>query len=221
MLTLALTKNFYFFKKPQTLTDYSKKIFSVDNYFGRSSYYKSILYKYVDFGSYINIFNSSNNLRPIQTDIEIQPKIIGADTKKVIAKYGKPVFIMTENKLTIFVYRLKFNGLKTRCEIHFYNNTVFLINYHYSKLSDTEKGYILQSITDKYISRNTDIRDSKIIDNKNNIAYINDILEGINITYLSSRESAWYRELITEVNAREEKQYNKMMLEKKLFYNSI
>ena len=222
MLTAALPRNLHFFKKPQTLSDYSKKIFSGNNYFGRNAYYRAILYQYVNFGSYINIFNTSGNLKPLQTSIDIQPRVIGADTKKVLAKYGKPVFTLNENKLTIFVYKMKFNGLKTRCEIHFYDNMAFLINYHYSQLNNTDKDFIIQSVADKYIDQDIhDIKNSKIIDSKGNIVYINDILEGINITYLGSKESVWYRGLTTEIDARKEKENSKIKLEKKLFYNSI
>lgn len=223
MLTAVLPKNLQLFKKPQSLSDYRKKIFSGNNYFGRNAYYRAILYQYANFGSYLNIFNSSVNLRPIDTDIEIQPTIFGADTRAVLSKYGKPVFVLNESKLTIFVYKMKFNGMKTRCEIHFYNNTVFLINYHYSQLTATEKNCIIKTISDKYINQgmDDDIRNSKIIDRNNNILYINDILEGINITYLGNKESVWHRDLITEIDARKEKQNNKIKLEKKLFYNSI
>src|SRR5471030_1038538 len=116
MLSVPLRKNFYYYHSigSQVLSGLSKKVFSGDNYFGRKTYYKAILNQYSNFRGYTNILNETINLNSIPGNIDIQPGILGEDIKSVQLKYGKPVFVLNDGKITIFIYKWKFNKLKTR-----------------------------------------------------------------------------------------------------------
>ena len=225
MLTVPLSKNFYYYHSigSQVLSGLSKKVFSGDNYFGRRSYYKAILNQYVNFSNYTNILNSTLNLNSIPSTIDIQPALLGADIKSILLKYGKPVFVFNENKITIFIYKWKLNKLKTRCEIHFYNKTAFLVNYNYNQLNSNEKDYIIRTIAHKYTGTDgeIDIRNCKLMDRKNNMLGVTDFLEGLKVTYLSSKESEWHSGLTSDINKKKERLNHKARLEEKLFYNNI
>src|ERR1700754_4894862 len=192
MLAIHLPKSFYYYlNKSQFLVDLSKKILIRNNYIKNSNYYSAVLNQYVNYGSYLNIFKSTTALSAIQTNIDIQSDILGGDTKAVISKNGKPDFIFNDNKTIIYVYKWKFNGLRTRCEVHFYDNKAFLINYVYSTPTNADKKYITKTVTQKYLEQNIDLQNGKIVDRNNNILFLNDGVE-FRVTYLSSNNSHWY-----------------------------
>jgi len=225
MLTVPLRKNFYYYHSigSQVLSGFGKKIFSGDNYFGRRNYYKAILNQYSNFCSYTNIVNDTVNLNSIPGNIDIQPNILGADTKSVRAKYGKPVFVFNDNKITIFIYKWKFNKLKTRCEVHFYNKTAFLVSYNYSQLTNSQKNYVIKTVAHKYTGTDgeIDIRNCKIIDKNNNMLGVSDFLEGLKVTYLLAKESGWYLDLTADINRKMEKLNTQIRLADQLFYKNI
>jgi len=225
MGTIAPPKDFYyFFKKGNILADLSKKIFTGSYYHSNSAYYKAVLSQYVNFTSYINIYTNTINLSSIHTDVDIQTAILGADSKHLIAQYGKPNFIFTDKNLSVFVYKWKFNGLKTRCEIHFYNSKAFLVNYIYNQMDNVEKNYVIKAITQKYLNQYTndiDLGHSKITDKNNNVLFINDFLMGFKVSYLSSSESDWFEAMLGELNAKKARQNAIMKYSEKSFFNRI
>ncbi|MGZ3766493.1 MAG: hypothetical protein ACXVB0_14840 [Mucilaginibacter sp.] len=225
MGTIASPKDFYsYFKKGHFLSDLGKKIFSGNYYHGNTAYYKAVLSQYVNFTSYINIFNNTINLGSIHTEMDVQPDVLGAQAKDLVDRYGKPNFIFTEKDLAVFVYKWKFNGLKTRCEIHFYKNKAFLVNYIYNQLDKTEKDYIISTITRKYLSQyvnEVNLDSTKIVDNNNNVLFINDFLMGFKVTYLSNIESDWFEAMAGEVNTKRARIDAKIRFGEKSFFNRI
>ena len=223
MATITPPKNLnYYFRKGHILSDIGK-IFSA-SYYSNKAYYKDVLTQYINFSTYINIFNSTAEFGSIHTDVEIQPNILGATTKDVVAIHGKPNLIFTEQKLTIYVYKWKFNGFKTRCEIHLYNNKAFLVNYIHNQLDTVDKGYIVKALTCKYSSQQNglvDLFNNKIVDQNNNVVFINDYAQGFKVTYLSNIESDWYEAMAAEVNAKKERQQAKVMSAEKSFLSKI
>ena len=225
MGTIASPRNFYYFlKKGHLLADFSKKIFSANYYHSNSSYYKAVLSQYVNFSSYINIYTNTINLSSIHTEVCIQSDVLGAETKDLIAQYGKPSFIFTEKNLSVLVYKWKFNGLKTRCEIHLYNNKTFLVNYIYNQLDATEKEYIVSTIARKYLSKyvnEIDLVRSKITDKNSNVLFINDFLMGFKVTYMSNSEGDWFEAMLTEINNKQARQNARLKFGERNFYNRI
>jgi hypothetical protein len=166
------------------------------------------------------MFTNAIGLNAIQTNSTIQTDILGANSKGVIAKNGKPTYIFTEDKITIYVYKWKFNNLKTRCEIHFYNNKAFLVNYTYNMLTKADKVFITKTITQKYLDRNIDIKDCKITDDNNNVLFINDGME-FKVTYLSTKNSDWYDNMKNDINIKKEKRKAKSKLAEQRLYSKI
>jgi hypothetical protein len=229
MATLAPYRNHNFFlKKGSLFTDLGKKILS-GNLFGtyytsNSAYYKAVLSQYANFSSYTSMFTDSMNLSTIHTNTDIQHNILGNSSKSVIARHGKPDFVFTDKKLSIFVYKWKFNGLKTRCEVHLYNGQTFLVNYIYNHLDKSERNYILNTVTNKYLSKyenQVDFQQSKISDRNNNLLMIEDFLMGLKITYLCSSESDWYEAMLTELNDRKERHDARVRVSERRFYSKM
>jgi hypothetical protein len=225
MGTIAYPRNIYsYFKKGHIISDFTKKVFSVSNYHGNSSYYKAVLGQYVNCASYIDIFKGTIKMRSIQTDVNIQPDVLGADARNVIAKHGKPDFIFTEKELSIYVYKWKFNGLKTRCEVHLHNNKAFLVNYIYNQLDISERDYVIKSINNKYLDQYThelDLVNSKISDKNSNVLFIDEYLLGLKVTYLSNCESDWFEAMMAEVNSRRAIQDARIKVGERRFLNKI
>jgi hypothetical protein len=215
MATLAYHLNLYsYFKKAHVISDFTKKIFSINSFHSNTTYYKTLLDQYVDFASYIDIFKGTIQLRSIQTDVNIQPAMLGADAGAVMSTHGKPDFIFKEKNLSIYVYKWKLNGLKTRCEVHLYKSKAFFVNYAYNKPDRSEQEYILNSITRTYLGQYTnkvDLINTKLCDRNNNVLFINDSRMAMKVSYLSNCESDWY-EAMAYVNNRNsyERFFNKM-----------
>jgi len=224
MATLASPKNIYFFlKKGGSFTDFRRVLFGT-YHTSNSSYYKAVLGQYTNFSSYTGIFTESMNLSTIHTNADIQRGVLGKSSKSVMARHGKPDFVFTEKKLSIFVYKWKFNGLKTRCEVHLYNDQAFLVNYIYNHLDRSERDYIIDTVTGKYLSNyenQVDFQQSKISDRNSNLLMIDDFLMGLKITYLCSAESDWYEAMIADLNDRKEKLDARVRISEKRFFNKI
>jgi hypothetical protein len=185
--------------------DVSKKIFNGENYREKRAHFKASLIEYVNLSSYIRLFSKSADLNLIRTDIDIEPGALGADNKNIVLKYGRPDFIFNDNQLKIFVYKRNLRKLKIRYEIHFYNNKVFLVHYIYKQLNSDDKNYIVKTTARKYLNQNineTDIFNSKIIDNHNDTVFISNFLCGLKITYLSNKESGWFYGMTSEIDGK-------------------
>lgn len=225
MATLASPRNIYFyFKRSGLFSDIKRKVLFGNYYTSNSAYYKAVLSQYTNFSSYLGIFTESINLSTVHTNTDIQRSVLGKSSKSVIARHGKPDFVFTEKKLSIFVYKWKFNGLKTRCEVHLYNDQAFLVNYIYNQLDKGERDYIVRTIKDKYIGQmvnQVDLQNCKISDNNNNLLMVDDFLMGLKITYLCNAESDWYEAILSEINDRRERQEARVKIGEKRFFNKI
>jgi hypothetical protein len=225
MGTIAYPRNIYsYIKKGHIISDFTKKIFSTSSYYGNTSYYKAVLGQYVNYASYLDIYKGTINLRTIQTDVNVQPDVLGVDARHVIAKHGKPEFIFSEKDLSIYVYKWKFNGLKTRCEVHLHKNKAFLVNYIYNQLEVSERDYVLKSITQKYLDQyqhEPDLMHSKISDKNNNVLFIDEYLLGLKISYLSNCESDWYEAMTAAVGDRRARHDARVKVNEKRFFNKI
>jgi hypothetical protein len=225
MGTLASPRNLYYaFKKGYMIADLGKRILSNSFYYSSIGYYKAILSQYVNFANYLDIYKGTIQLSTIQASADIKPDVLGADFKQVAAKYGKPDFIFKENNLLVFVYKWKFNGLKTRCEIHFFSGKAFLVNYTYNQLDKGEREYIINTICKKYLGEyqnEVDLVKSKVSDRNNNVLFMNDYMMGLKVTYLSNCESDWYEAMTAGVNANKAHAEAKIRDGEKRFFNSI
>src|SRR3569833_1505620 len=135
MATLATPRSLYdYLRRGHIISDLGKKIFSGSLYYSTTNYYKAVLSQYVNFNSYINIYNKTLKYGSVHTDVPIQSNILGMEARNVTGKYGKPDIVFTEKSLSVYVYKWKLNGIHTRCEVQKNKNKSFLVNYIYNQI---------------------------------------------------------------------------------------
>lgn len=225
MGTLATPRSLYsYLKRVHIISDLGKRILSGGLYYSNTNYYKAVLGQYVNYTSYVNIYNKSLKLGSVHTEVAIQTNILGAEARAVIARHGKPDFVFTEKTLSVYVYKWKLNGIRTRCEVHFYKNKAFLVNYIYNQLEKRQKDYISDAIMSKYLSMykgEVDLMTTKISDRDNSVLFMDNFLMGLKISYMSSCECDWYEAMADFVNDRKAKQEEKMRIGEQRFFNRI
>ena len=99
-----------------------------------------------------------------------------------------------------------------------------MINYIYNQLDRSERSYVIDSITRKYLGEyvnELDLNNSKISDNDNNLILVDDFLMGLKISYLCSSESDWYEAIISEMNERKEKYEEHIKTSERRFLDKI
>ena len=225
MGTLATNRGLYhYFRKVHVISDLSKRILTGGLYYSNTNYYKAVLGQYVNFNSYISIYNNSLNLGSVHTDVDVQPNVLGCEAKAVMNRFGKPDFIFNEKSLSVFVYKWKLNGIRTRCEVHLYKNKAFLVNYIYNHLEKSQRDYISDSIKAKYLNQyvsEVDMMTTKISDRNSNILFMDNFLMGLKVTYLSSCECDWFEAMANFADNRKAEQEAKKRIGEKRFLNRI
>jgi hypothetical protein len=225
MATLASPRSFYdYLRKGHIISDLGKKLWSGATYYSSANYYKAVLSQYVNFNSYINIYNKTLKLGTVHTEVPIQSNILGMEARVVTGKYGKPDFVFTEKNLSVYVYKWKLNGICTRCEVHFYRNKSFFVNYIYNQLNKSQMAYVTDSVTSKYTGQyegGIDLMNTKISDRDHNVLFVDNFLMGLRLSYMSSCENDWYEAMADFVNDRKARQETKANIEAKRFFNRI
>lgn len=225
MATLASSRSLYdYLIKGHIISDLSKKIWSGATYYSNTNYYKAVLSQYVNFNSYIGVYNKMLQLGSVHTEVPIQSSILGMEARAVTGRYGKPDFVFSEKTLSVYVYKWKLNGIRTRCEVHFYKNKSFLVNYIYNQLDKRQAEYVSGSVMSKYISQyvgEIDLMATKISDRDNNVLFMDSFLMGLKISYMSSCENDWYEAMADFVNERKAKQEAKAEIASRRFFNRI
>jgi hypothetical protein len=197
--------------------------FSSKSYVRSWAYYENILQQYIKAANYLNIFSKKIDLKAIRTDIDILPHFLGKSYKNILRIKGNPEYFFKEKDICIFVYKRKINGLNDRCKIHFYKNKVFLVNHYYPSTKAKDKIYVIKSVGYKYLNStdfNIDITNCKIIDNNNNMIFIDDII-GLKVSYISNKDSEWFKGMLLEIEATDEIKNAKIKSQEKRFIASI
>ena len=225
MATLASPRSLYdYLRKGHIISELGRRIWSGATYYSNTNYYKAVLSQYVNFNSYISIYNKTIQLGTIHTEVAIQSNILGMEARTVTGKYGRPDFVFTEGSLSVYVYKWKLNGIRTRCEVHFYKNRSFLVNYIYNQLDSRKMEYITDSIMNKYMSGyigEIDLMSAKLSDRNHNVLFVENFLVGLKISYMSSCENDWYEAMADFVDLRKARQQAKAEISERRFFNRI
>ncbi|MBS1531921.1 MAG: hypothetical protein JSU01_16580 [Bacteroidetes bacterium] len=225
MASLASPRSLYeYLTKGHIISDLGKRIWSGATYYNSTNYYKAVLSQYVNYNSYINIYNKTLKLGTVHTGAPIQSNILGMEARAVTGKYGKPDFVFTEKNLAVYVYKWKLNGIRTRCEVHFYKNRSFLVNYIYNQLDKRQMSYITDSVMAKYMNQyvgEIDLMTTKLSDRNHNVLFMDNFLMGLKLSYMSSCENDWYEAMADFVNERKARQEIKAHIAEKRFFNRI
>lgn len=147
----------------------------------RSYYYQQLLEKCNnnDFNLELHKELESKNSICINDDILHNHKMkFGCSIHDVKRKFGLKAHYSVSSKINptidILLYRLMIGGQKVKCELHFFENSLFIFNYTFSYLSSKSKEIISNLIFDKYLQRSFDFANQKITDGAGNTINVND-----------------------------------------------
>lgn len=109
-----------------------------------------------------------------ESDQEIKPEL-GSHIDQILKKYGKPRHQLTNvsplNNRILF-YKFLIGGHRTKCEMHFFRNKLFLFIYTFSYLTTENRAEIVQLLSLKYLSQTTDLNHNKIAGKNGNEIFI-------------------------------------------------
>ncbi len=197
---------------------------STAKHFNSDSYYNSIIRLPYKIENYISLSRRTIDLSPLFTNATIQPNLLGRDVKEICKIKGIPAYAFKEKNVSIYVFRLKLNEINTRITVNFYKNESFLINFNYPSIKPDQKKFIIDSLSKKYLNEPAfkgNKNEFKIVDGNNNIIFMNDVLNGLEISYLTNQQNEWHAGIIKEVKEEQQKLYRNITRHEEHFYAAI
>ena len=195
--------------------------------YSRNYYYENLLMEHNRGSLYFILMKDLKNTNGIETNTEIQ----FMDNKKnneinkecIIRKYGIPSYKFIYEPLPeieVLFYRQKLGSHKTKLELHFFKNKLFLYTYTFSHLSLKDKNEIIKIIKEKYLERECkDIINYNIVDKNKNIIMLND---GVDFSIKYSRKNNIDLETILKNNEfQNSKEENKRKRDKKILFKRL
>lgn len=161
------------------------------SHFRRNDEFRNILIdQYNDAESYLQIHKKCLACHSIQTELNISSSInfqLGSTLKDVKKKLSITKIDIIHNyslNSKILYFKIIQNNYKTKCQLHFFENRLFLCAYTYSYMGKDERIEMIKKIQAKYISVPTNYLRQNIIDEFNNYILFNDTVD-LTIYYLS------------------------------------
>jgi hypothetical protein len=142
-----------------------------------------------------------------------------SDTREI---FGAPLFSNqndTFNPVTVLFYKILIGGHKVRCEMFFWKEQLYSLNYTFPYLSDKDKDDIISVIRNKYLNSSIDFASQKIVDREGNLIMINDV-NSFEI-YYSVSTNIIFREATTLLEANMTNRINKEKRKAKQLYNRL
>jgi hypothetical protein len=150
-------------------------------YWQDSFYYSQIVDKYKDYDFHLRSHERAEQKTNMYTSNEIlyNNKIsFGSTISDIREIYGAPLFINQHdplNAISILFYKTLIGGYKVRCEMFFWKERLYSLNYIFPYLSGRDKADIVKVIQNKYLNEPIDYFKQKIVDPKGNIIMISDV----------------------------------------------
>ena len=170
-------------------------------------YSESILVKYNEREDFTKLLKRDLISLRSKVDIKLEFGDNGEEIKK---QYGVPYFKLNKTSSLnhkIYFYRLKIGEHKARCEMHFFNDTLFYKNYALNYLTPDDKYKIIDTLADKYLDEHFPHKTAKIVDSYGKVVLIDDSdLFHFTISYLDSA-SGFFVNLNACDNAEEKEEY--------------
>ena len=137
----------------------------------------------------------------------------GLTTKEFVQKMGRPTYVVKNDNIeghSIFLYKVVMGEIKTRCEVHFLNNSFFMANYSFRNISDEDIKWFFNIIHEKYLDPGTNRYSTMVIsDRDENIILLNQQDYSFSISY-----SNWKNDEITQLKKIVEKLEIERLLKK-------
>jgi hypothetical protein len=193
-----------------------------NRYYPKGNYQYQHVSRFNDIDSY-SLLIRNTELTSVETDKDIRFShhlTFGLDYKYFLKRLGRPNSVIKQTEpfeRRILYYKFMMGGHKTKCELHFYKNKLFFYCYTFPYLVEEDKKRIINVLCEKYVNGPIDMEKFKIVDQHNNIIFVNDIVD-LTVNYIDSRS-----ELFTSLNPSEPVTENKTekrvrRFKKELFY---
>lgn len=158
-------------------------------YYSSGHYYDKLSARYSNLDSYLRILQRCSQLSREESGQEIKPEL-GSHIDHILKKYGKPRHQLTNvsplgNR--ILFYKFLIGGHKTKCEMHFFRNKLFLFVYTFSYLTTQNRAEIAQLLSFKYLNQTRDLNHSKIAGKNGNEIFIQNSVD-FSIYYLAVKD---------------------------------
>lgn len=158
--------------------------------YNRDHYYHHILDQYKDNSTYLSMYKSCISNKSLKTDVEICfSKLVrfGSDIKDIQRILGKPSYQIkniSSLNIEILVYRKLIGNHKVKCQMHLFENKLFMYTYTFRYVNKYENEQIMRIIQSKYVPGFVSYAYENIIDSLNNCLQIEKKV-GITINYFS------------------------------------
>jgi ribosomal protein S24E len=140
---------------------------------------------------------------------------------KIKKKLGQPTFqiLNTKNKdIDIFFYKIQVGNEKIKCEVHFYNNTLFLFKYEQPYIKKKESKMMFSILQKNYGFKDSNQLPEKIIDINDNALIVSNHI-GVTLSYVYTSHPFFD---LLEHQISEKKLYKEQCnVRLKKFYNSL
>jgi hypothetical protein len=158
-------------------------------YYSSGHYYEKLSARYSSLDSYLRLLQRCSQLSREESDLEIKPEL-GRHIDQILKKYGKPRHQLTNvsplNNRILF-YKFMIGGHKTKCEMHFFRNKLFLFIYTFSYLTTENRAEIVQLLSLKYLRQTTDLNHNKIAGKNGNEIFIQNSVD-FTLYYLAVKD---------------------------------
>ncbi|MBL7996788.1 hypothetical protein JNM05_15585 [bacterium] len=190
-------------------------------YYSRSRYYERLSAKYGNIRSYVSLLSAGNKLASVESAVSAKPEL-GGSSEDVLKKYGEPhcrLANITVLKNQILFYKFLLGGHKTKCEMHFFKNKMFLFTYTFSYLTPNDKIKLVESLSKKYLSKSIDLKNICITDEQGNKIFLHDSSDFI-IYYLAAK-SDFFKEAELIITREKDQNKKKSELHQKELLNRL
>ena len=130
--------------------------------YSRARYYEEQLKEKLDSDFYRNLFDLQEQSKTQTTTTEFDFRLgigFGMTVSEVMKKWGKPhekVEIKTPFESSGLFYRLKVFGINMKCEMHFIQDKLYVLQFKFDYLSEEQYKEVYEMLNIKYVPENSE-----------------------------------------------------------------
>lgn len=159
----------------------------------KNKYYTGLLNQYYSSKAYLGLYDLCTKNNNLKTDIEISYKNkikFGCTLDFATKTLSDKKYYIHKNKAlntTIVYFRMLFGNHRIKCQMHFFNNSMFFFSYNFTEISRSDITEILKVLQEKYLFGFNIFNITNVIDSNNNCINIeNNVVFSINYVSLNN-----------------------------------
>lgn len=154
------------------------RLFGKSNNYYRDYYYHHLIDQYNDNCAYFSLYKKCTSDKSLKTNVKIcfsKSLKLGsnrADICRILGKPGYHIKNVSPLNIEILVYRMLIGNHKVTCQMHLFDNQLFLYNYTFPYSNGYDNEQIMNIIQKKYLPETGNYAAENIIDGFNNCLQI-------------------------------------------------